>query len=788
MNIIKTTKIIAITLALVTINAFGFNYPTAIPNAWIDPDITAPSSPEVWDTELAGKYYIDNTNPDCVDRIGTVDTNGSRAVPRCTLVRDVPEGSYIEVGNGTYSYTTKVYIKSSGTSENPVWMVSGENTVMELSLVLYGTYLYVDGFTFLDDNGVSVRPYQDVKTDHILFRNSTITGNGTVDSTTGFSAEGDKSFVTSDIIAYNNKISYMGDSTSRTVEGDNHALQTGSHINNVWYLYNDTHHNSGDGVQFSHGGVNAHNFYYGGNTSHSEHENCVDVKTASNIIISDNLCYDIRDTPKAEGGAMVAHYDSDNVWWINNDISDANHGIILNGVTNQHIIGNTIYNMFEYTEADSRLETHNANSAYNSGAGITMRGVHNVNIENNYITDVSRGIAWVATGPAPTPDLTITGNIIENLRYSEYNNYPPLTYVGYSESDSARDTEDGLLMENNIFHNPTTLRHRAVNYYDLESFIAGTGKCSIKCSSDDPLLDENHRPLEGSFAIDNGVVAISYGEFESEMYSGVYINVDGNNYDRSINPDIGVWETNGNYIPREPTAPTSMYIDVVSKSLRWLNKSPDLTNVQLIKNGEILPVDIDEDASDLYIEDINESKDTYQIKVTNSLGNATTRPVSSDVVNVLPIEGNMLEVAENDKSWYLPRTALKNTRGLMEVFEPTVNGTAYGTGYSKTKVVDEDGVELSTGYIYILNKDGDSIKGTVSGSGVVDIYTINTSYDEDTSFSEFSFNDSVIKFDTTRSFKQNRISIDVDGQLNYEYSPSSYSDKSAIGIGAIIEQ
>lgn len=784
-NVVKT---LVLSLSVLSFSALSFTYPTGIPDAWVDPDILQPESPSDWSEVIPNKYYVNGSDINCTNEIDGVVNNGSHTVPRCTVQTLLPEGAYMELAGNSYSYTSKIYLNSQGTENNPVWVVSSPETIIRFGIVFSGTYLYVDNLHLRDDNGISVRPYNDVKSNNILFRNSTIIGRGTVGSTTGFAAEGTKDDPTVGVIAYNNKISYMGDSTSRTVEGDNHALQTGSNISNVWYLFNESHHNSGDGVQLSHGGVNAHNFYYGGNTSYSEHENCVDVKTASNVVISDNLCYDIRDTPKAEGGAMVAHYGSDNVWWINNHISDANHGIILNGVTNQHIIGNYIADMFEYTEADSRLETHGENSAYNSGAGITMRGVHNVNIENNYITEVSRGIAWVATGPVEAPDLTITGNIIENLRYSEYNNYPPLSYVGFSESDSGRYTEDGLLMENNIFHNPTVIRHRATNYYDFESFTSATGKCSINCYGGDPLLDDNHRPMEGSFAIDRGTVAISYGEFESEMYPNVYINKDGNNYDRSINPDIGRWETNGAYIPREPSVPTSLYVDVVAKSLKWLNTNPDLTDVQVIKNNVTLPLEVGNDATQVYIDDINSSKDSYQIKVTNTLGEATTSKILSDIVEVTPITDNMVEVAEVDKSWYLPRVALKSSKGMLEIDEPKVTGIAYGIGYSRARVIDEQGDELSKGYIYTLSKEGNQITGTIDGTGVVDIFAVGTSYDDSVSLSEFSFNDSVVKFENNKGFQQNKINITVNGELKYKYVPTTYSDKSAIGISAIIEQ
>ncbi|WP_413692343.1 hypothetical protein [Psychromonas sp. KJ10-2] len=235
-------------------------------------------------------YYIDASDASCSTKV----TYGSESEPRCRFPSSMAAGSYVEIHGGPYEYTSTIYLKSEGTESEPVWVVGAEGNSIKMSLVLYGTYLYVDNLNISGDKGISARPYRDLQTDHIMVRNTIITGTGSLaNGTTGIAAKGSSGLQFEGFIAYNNTISYMGDSESET-ENDRHALQTGSYINNVWHLYNTTHHNGGDGVQYSHGGVDAHHFYYGGNTSYSERENCVDIKQADDVIISSNTCYDIE--------------------------------------------------------------------------------------------------------------------------------------------------------------------------------------------------------------------------------------------------------------------------------------------------------------------------------------------------------------------------------------------------------------------------------------------------------------------------------------------------------------
>ncbi|WP_409440056.1 hypothetical protein [Psychromonas sp. GE-S-Ul-11] len=537
--------------------SFAFEYPTGIPAAWIVPDVAAPTPPSDWSSEVTNMYYIDASNENCSLKL----TYGSESEPLCRLPSSMAAGSYVEVHGGPYEYTSTIYLKSEGTESEPVWIVGAEGNSIKMSLVLYGTYLYVDNLNISGDKGISVRPYRDLQTDHIMVRNTVITGTGSLESgATGIAAGGSNGLQLEGFIAYNNTISYMGDSESET-ENDRHALQTGSYINNVWHLYNTTHHNGGDGVQYSHGGVDAHHFYYGGNTSYSERENCVDIKQADDVIISGNTCYDIETSSSSPGECMVVHYDPSRIWFINNDISECITGIKSTGAFDVYITGNNIHGMKE-----SANETHGDISSYQTGVGITAYNTGNVYISNNTITDAIRGIAYEAVSGY---EADITSNIIANLHDGAYTGNSQYAIM-LKGDDTTVDNSD---IENNLFYNPLRLYIDGKTYTDLTSLVS-SGKCDDNggsCLNADPsfLDDGNYSLSSSSAAIDKGTKASFYALYET-LY-GESITSDILGYIRTDTTiwDIGAYENSagGQTEPslyNLPDAPEILSIDITN--------------------------------------------------------------------------------------------------------------------------------------------------------------------------------------------------------------------------------
>ena len=557
-NSLKYATYCMLTLSTIS-NAIAFEYPIGIPDAWISPDLEAPSPPANWETEITNMYYIDTSSDNCSTEV----TYGSITKPRCRFPNVLAAGSYVEVHGGTYNYTGTAYILSEGNAESPIWIVGSEDNLLEISLVLYGTYLYIDGLNIKGDKGISVRPYRDVQTDHIMVRNTTITGTGSLTTgTVGISAKGSAGLQFEGFMAYNNTISYMGDSEA-DVENDRHALAIGSYINNVWHLYNTTHHNGGDGVQYSHGGVDAHHFYYGGNTSYSERENCVDIKQADDVIISSNTCYDIEASSSSPGECMVVHYDPSRIWFINNDISECITGIKSTGAFDVHIVGNNIHGMKE-----SSTETHNDISSYQTGGGITAYNTGNIYISNNTITDAVRGISYEAVSGY---EADISGNIIANLKNGSYTDNNPYAIMLKGDNTTVENSD----IENNLFYNPMQLHIDGTTYTNLDN-LAASGKCDNdgqSCIDADPnfvdYANNNYSLSANSLAIDNGTLAASYSAYESLYGESITTDIVGYERTSTTKWDIGAFEsvTGGEIEESEynlPNAPDIMSIELIT--------------------------------------------------------------------------------------------------------------------------------------------------------------------------------------------------------------------------------
>ena len=532
-NLLRYATYCIFTLSTVN-SASAFDYPTGIPDAWIPPDIAAPTAPSPWTSEVPNNYYIDNSDPNCSAKAAY----GTVTEPRCYLVSPLPAGAYVEIHGGPYNSTSTVYLLSEGTEAEPVWIVGAEDNQIEFHIVLYGTYIYLDGLNFQGGHGISVRPYRDVQTDHVMVRNTTMTGSGVYgEASTALYTGGAPGLTMEGFIGYNNTISYMGDSEN-ILENDVHAMSTGSYINNVWHLYNTTHHNGGDGVQYSHGGVEAHHFYYGGNISHDERENCVDIKQANDVVISGNTCYNIEPSSSSPGECMVVHYNPSRIWFINNDISECIYGIISTGAFDVHVIGNNIHGMRENSK-----ESHGDISSYQTGGGIVAYSTGNTYISNNTITDAVRGIAYEALAGY---EADITGNLIANLRDGEYTGNNPYAIMLKGNSTTVANSD----IENNLFYNPTQLYVENKIHTDLATLVSA-GKCNDNggsCIDTNPFFVDStsdYSITSNSPALDTGVISSSYSTFKTLYGKEISTDILGNVRSDETQWDIGAYENVG---------------------------------------------------------------------------------------------------------------------------------------------------------------------------------------------------------------------------------------------------
>ncbi|KXO12486.1 TolA protein [Moritella sp. JT01] len=524
---------------------WAFNYPVGIPDAWISPDIAAPLSPSPWTSEITNMYYINGSDSKCSAKV----TYGTITEPRCSFPSLLPSGSYVEVHGGPYTYTNTAYLHSEGTKSKPVWVIGAKDNLIKMHLVLSGTYLYLDGFNIEGDKGISARPYQDRQTDHIMVRNTVITGSGSFSvGTTGINANGLSGLQFEGFIAYKNTISYMGDSEI-AAENDRHALTTGSYINDVWHLYNTTHHNGGDGVQYSHSGVDSHHFYYGGNTSYDEGENCVDIKQANDVIISQNTCSNIESSSSSQGSCMVVHYEPNRIWFINNNISECVYGINSSGASELHVIGNNIHGMREISG-----EKHPDISTYQSGVGFMAYNTGNTYISNNTITDAVHGIAYQTL---PGFEVDITGNIIANLRNGEFSGNNAYAIILKGDDIAVANSD----IENSLFYNPIRIYVDGLIHTELATLVL-SGKCNDSvnsCVTQNPsFYKDGHTLTLGSPAINTGILSSSYAVFKNLYGKEITTDILGNNRPHDGEWDIGAYE----YIGRDdtPKAPSGISI------------------------------------------------------------------------------------------------------------------------------------------------------------------------------------------------------------------------------------
>lgn len=779
-NMVRVISV-AVMLSLVSANSFAFKYPIGIPNAWIEPDIPKPERPVDWSVDVADHYFISTNGGDC-DADRDITILGNETLPRCAIPATIPAGSYVEIKGLDY-FTSKLYLLSLGTETKPVWLVSDDQDFV-MSMVISGSYLYMDGFNFRKNNNISIRPYSG-QTNNIMVRNSSFIGDGTLAGKTALNIEGESDAVTHDIITYNNELHYNGvwDYPS---ENDRHAQNTGSYLHNIWMLYNNSSYNGGDGVQLSHGGVDAHNIYIGGNTSHHERENCIDIKTASDIVVSENICSNIVTSSSSPGEAFTIHYNTENVWMINNQISEAEYGIALsNNANNMFIIGNTITDMHEWAG-----EYHSSTSAYNAATAIQVRGASNVHVENNTFSRVNRVLAYLPL-TLPSGNLWVRNNVATNMVYSDFNKFPPITHVSFSDNSSQKPSELGVVFENNLFE-------------DFEVYFSGKPFGSLKafkeagyctgCIEEDALLDDNLVPLIGSPVIDAGTESTLPDLFKQMFNTDLDIGADLNSYARTPVADMGYFETNGVYVPVAPTPPSSFYVDVVNSKLKWVNKTPFLTDTRIYKNGTLFNDTIDPNANELVVSGITDSIDNYKLEIVNPQGLASSDTIKTDLINVTEFTTSLNVVVDSDVSLYLPRQNHKVKKGMV-INDLTYLGQNFGTNYSKVSF--SSGGEAYYGYSYILGEKGNEVKGSVANAGIVDIYTVNNNYSGLTTTSELIINDSRVITSNTGGFLQHKVNVDSASAFSFVYKPVStdgygnittFTEKSALGISAIIEK
>ena len=358
--------------------AWGYTPPVGIPNPaefWggsIDPiEDPVPSEsvrcPNWPGAEQSGCYYIDRNHPSATD---SGNTYGYPNKPRVT----VPDGitmtggatsGYMKiVGPGPYTDSNTHDITANGSASYPVWIVGVGNPVLrssgdEPALSVAGTYYFVDGVGMdRSEQGFGFG----TPSDHAVFRNAVIAAEGSL-ATNGsqiYSA-GTSAYVSNYLLVYNVKMSGVGQWTTND-NADTHGIKMRNNVNYVWILNNEIFHCQGDSVQTGEASVTGSDapthIYIGKNVFYENKENGIDIKDGSDIIMSENVIYNMANSYGDDGAeGIVIHEDADHVYAIGNNVYRCGIGIITTVSTNTWFIGNIVHDMDGFDKPHQSLRS-----------------------------------------------------------------------------------------------------------------------------------------------------------------------------------------------------------------------------------------------------------------------------------------------------------------------------------------------------------------------------------------------------------------------------------------------
>ena len=290
--------------------------------------------------------------------------------PPVTLTRDdVPDvvsaGEVVLVTGGN----TRKLVTFNCTEEAPCGLKSDGHTRTQ-PIAVKGSHFVVDGFVFSGDETESIYALRGAN--HFVVRNIKHTGTGTrTRNGTSMQHSG------GDVAVYlNNTINgiAVADGTDE-VDYMGIGVASGSQI---WIVGNEIERVGGDSLKLGQnvrraGGVHPRNIYIVGNKFGKNGENPIDIKWATDIVISGNDLQGASVSVSSSGECTVIHESGDNVRFYDNVFRDCAVGIVTatsgGGASYIEVDGNTFKNV--------RL-------------GIQNRGGGHAEITNNIFIDAAR--------------------------------------------------------------------------------------------------------------------------------------------------------------------------------------------------------------------------------------------------------------------------------------------------------------------------------------------------------------------------------------------------------------
>jgi hypothetical protein len=215
---------------------------------------------------------------------------------------NIPAGTVIEIAPGSYNGNDLV-ISGNGTALQPIFVRGGDGgskpKIMRKTTIS-GSYIIVENMDF-DFNRMDRN--LDITGDHITLRHSEVH-----DFDPGHFSTTVLIYEAADIVIYDSHIHDNGDFTF-VGEQDVHGVGIEA-SQRIWLVDSHLHHNRGDSIQLGHDEGNiTHDIYIGRNIMHDDGENRVDIKEASNVVITENTFFN----PTNDYAHIVLHDCPENV-------------------------------------------------------------------------------------------------------------------------------------------------------------------------------------------------------------------------------------------------------------------------------------------------------------------------------------------------------------------------------------------------------------------------------------------------------------------------------------------
>lgn len=446
-------------------HALSFQPPIGIPypSFGIDETHTMYSGQSGYGDAGNGPYniYVDNTHPQCSDSGPATESQ-----PRCEMPKSLSPGDVVEVHGGPYTEYEPT-IRANGSASQPIFIrgiedAQGDKPIIDANkFYLLGSYFVFEGFdvheTFLR-SGDSADLLQHVAIRNIRQHDQPQT-NGT-------------HIYGQDVLFWNNEVDH-------NQGNDRHGTYVGKKSKRVWILDNYYHHNGGDAIQFCHGCTTNYpdTIYIGRNLMHSDRENGVDLKYATNVVISQNTIHSYVSAPKntnwcyddgskcasytsgSDGAAVVIGSDGGptNIWVLFNEIYDSVKGIrIEEAGTSTYIIGNVIHDI---SQRGLALEKKGdpvyfvGNTLYNVPKGIDQywREFFDLVVQDNMFVDIDSYLRFESSS-------VVEGSEVNNNLFWDADGTINLLWKNSEEAFTSGSQVDGLSGQDkfgNIIANPS---------------------------------------------------------------------------------------------------------------------------------------------------------------------------------------------------------------------------------------------------------------------------------------------------------------------------------------------